>query len=226
MFILGEIFMKKLNLYFIRHGQTILNKYNRMQGWCDSPLTEQGLQQANKTGEFLQEISFQAAYSSDTMRSSKTAEIILEKNKHETPILKTTKYFREEFYGYFEGADSDQTWFETFMPISGYSTFHEFVKEHDISETKDRLKSIDPFNDAENDQEFWDRLNLGFEKLLDENNDGDTVLIVSHGTTIRSLAAKADKNIDISKGPGNASISKFNLTEQGLSITEYNKLPK
>ena len=27
-------------LYMVRHGQTILNSYNRLQGWCDSPLTE------------------------------------------------------------------------------------------------------------------------------------------------------------------------------------------
>lgn len=30
---------KKLSLYFIRHGQTYLNKYGRMQGWSDAPLT-------------------------------------------------------------------------------------------------------------------------------------------------------------------------------------------
>lgn len=40
--------MKQLKLYFVRHGQTIFNKYNRMQGWSDSPLTEKGTQTPTK----------------------------------------------------------------------------------------------------------------------------------------------------------------------------------
>lgn len=31
-----------INVYFVRHGQTYLNLYHRMQGWSDSPLTERG----------------------------------------------------------------------------------------------------------------------------------------------------------------------------------------
>ena len=27
-------------LYLMRHGQTLFNTLNRIQGWCDSPLTE------------------------------------------------------------------------------------------------------------------------------------------------------------------------------------------
>ena len=29
-------------LYLMRHGQTLFNTLNRIQGWCDSPLTEKG----------------------------------------------------------------------------------------------------------------------------------------------------------------------------------------
>ena len=28
--------------YLMRHGQTLFNTLNRIQGWCDSPLTEKG----------------------------------------------------------------------------------------------------------------------------------------------------------------------------------------
>lgn len=41
----GEKFMA-INVYFVRHGQTYLNLYHRMQGWSDSPLTEKGLADA------------------------------------------------------------------------------------------------------------------------------------------------------------------------------------
>ncbi|MDK6292868.1 phosphoglycerate mutase family protein, partial [Aerococcus urinae] len=37
---------KGVSIYFMRHGQTYLNKYNRMQGWCDAPLTDQGIRDA------------------------------------------------------------------------------------------------------------------------------------------------------------------------------------
>ena len=38
--------MKK-TLYLMRHGQTLFNVEHKIQGWCDSPLTEQGIKQAN-----------------------------------------------------------------------------------------------------------------------------------------------------------------------------------
>lgn len=31
--------MKK-TLYLVRHGQTMFNRQKRIQGWCDSPLTD------------------------------------------------------------------------------------------------------------------------------------------------------------------------------------------
>ena len=38
--------MATFSVYMIRHGQTYFNKYRRMQGWCDSPLTAVGEQDA------------------------------------------------------------------------------------------------------------------------------------------------------------------------------------
>ena len=29
-------------IYLIRHGKTFINKYNKMLGWCDTPLTAEG----------------------------------------------------------------------------------------------------------------------------------------------------------------------------------------
>ena len=44
--------MKK-DLYLMRHGQTLFNVRRKIQGWCDSPLTELGKQQALKAKENL-----------------------------------------------------------------------------------------------------------------------------------------------------------------------------
>ena len=45
-------------IYLVRHGQTILNRYNRMQGWCDSPLTQKGIEDAHEAGRRLKKIRF------------------------------------------------------------------------------------------------------------------------------------------------------------------------
>lgn len=37
---------KKVTLFLTRHGKTMLNTTGRMQGWCDSPLTPDGVKVA------------------------------------------------------------------------------------------------------------------------------------------------------------------------------------
>ena len=44
---LGSVLIKKFTVYLIRHGETYLNKYDRMQGWADAPLTPQGIEDAH-----------------------------------------------------------------------------------------------------------------------------------------------------------------------------------
>ncbi|MCI8606749.1 MAG: histidine phosphatase family protein [Hungatella sp.] len=44
--------MKKVTFYYVRHEETLFNVLNRMQGWCDSPLTEKGVSHA-KEARFL-----------------------------------------------------------------------------------------------------------------------------------------------------------------------------
>ena len=44
--------MKK-TFYLMRHGKTLFNVRRKIQGACDSPLTEQGIIQAKEAGERL-----------------------------------------------------------------------------------------------------------------------------------------------------------------------------
>ena len=65
-------------IYLVRHGQTLFNVHHKIQGTCDSPLTELGRAQATAVRQyFLQkEISFDAAFCSKQERASDTLEII------------------------------------------------------------------------------------------------------------------------------------------------------
>lgn len=65
-----------LNVYLLRHGQTAWNADgNRYCGRTDLPLTEKGLEQAYLAGAQLQNISFNAVYSSPLERAYRTAQI-------------------------------------------------------------------------------------------------------------------------------------------------------
>lgn len=221
-----RIDMKTVEVYFVRHGQTFFNRYNRMQGWSDSPLTEQGWQDAKVTGQRLANIPFTAAYSSDTTRAFNTANTIVHSNKSPGLTVKQLPEFREEFYGYFEGADSAQTWFQVLKPISKARNFHDFLMNHDISESKNAVKAADPFQDAEDHQDFWKRLDKGFNYLKTHSQDQDKILVVSHGTTIRSIVARYAPDMDITTSPSNGSVTKLTIKDSQISVDYFNQIEK
>ena len=66
-----------MNLYLVRHGQSIPNLENRHSGWTQLPLTEQGFADARRAGERLRGISFDRIYSSDLCRAIQTAQTAL-----------------------------------------------------------------------------------------------------------------------------------------------------
>lgn len=114
-----------LHLHLVRHGQTYFNRYNRLQGWSNSPLTESGVADAVKAGERLKGLTFAAAYCSDTTRAQQTAEKILDINEaagNPRPALVTDMHFREQFYGYYEGLDMAMAWYAAGAPHASKPT--------------------------------------------------------------------------------------------------------
>ena len=49
-----------VTFYITRHGETQFNVENRVQGWCDSPLTAKGIYDAYKLGQGLAGVDFVA----------------------------------------------------------------------------------------------------------------------------------------------------------------------
>ncbi|WP_461225227.1 histidine phosphatase family protein [Lacticaseibacillus suihuaensis] len=217
--------MKTVTVYLVRHGQTWFNKFNKMQGWSDSPLTESGLADGRRAGEALKHITFTHAYSSDTMRASNTAKLVLANNFNTHVTLTTTPLFREQFYGYYEGEDSAKAWYAVGAP-HGARTFKDLIAQFGVDATKDFMHEADPFHDAEDALTYWTRLQKGFKMLRDENQNGDNVLLVTHGTTIRSIIDKfgKDDGFVVTDSPRNGSISKIALTDEGVKVLSYNQL--
>lgn len=67
-----------LHIYLMRHGETLFNTRRVEQGQCDSPLTENGIHQAEAAGLYFRRhhISFDARYASALERACDTMEII------------------------------------------------------------------------------------------------------------------------------------------------------
>ena len=69
-----------LKLYITRHGRTEWNTIGRLQGWLDSPLTEEGIKRAERLSKRLENIDFDSIYSSSQKRALDTAHILNKKN--------------------------------------------------------------------------------------------------------------------------------------------------
>ena len=73
-----------MKLYLIRHGESEANAKRVHAGWHTVHLTERGIKQAKKIGEYLNGISFDKIYSSDLVRAMETAEAALPESEYET----------------------------------------------------------------------------------------------------------------------------------------------
>ena len=221
-----------LHLHLVRHGQTYFNRYNRLQGWSNSPLTESGLADADRAGEKLRDLDFAAAYCSDTTRAQQTAERILDINQtagHSRPSLVSDMHFREQFYGYYEGLDMAMAWYAAGAP-HGVKTYNQIVERYGLAASRDFLKEADPFHDAESDDEYWERVQGAFELIAanPDLKDGDDVLQISHGNTLLSLAHRfGGPDLDLSERPANGSVTVLDFDTakpfaQAVTITAYN----
>lgn len=84
----------------MRHGQTLFNKLEKIQGACDSPLTSDGIEQAKVAKKYfeLNQIKLENFYSSTQERASDTLEIIIGNNDY-----RRKKGLKEWNFGTFEG---------------------------------------------------------------------------------------------------------------------------
>lgn len=87
-------------IYLIRHGETVDNARQIMQGQTQGELNERGKEQALQVAERLSTEAIDAVVASDLHRAIQTAEIIA--NPHRLPVT-TTPLLRERDWGSFTG---------------------------------------------------------------------------------------------------------------------------
>lgn len=215
-------------LYVVRHGQTIFNALNKMQGWSDTPLTTEGAEDIKSLGRGLKDIDFTAAYSSDLGRTIRTAQIILsEKGQDDLNIIELEN-LRESCFGIYEGMPGDEAW-EDAAKKSGYHSFQDMLKERSHQTVGKMLNAIvkaDTSNLAEDIHTVRSRVTKQLTDLTEatKRNGGGNILVVSHGVSIMSFVTGLIEAPIPKDGLHNGSVTKVRYQNGQFMIEEFNEI--
>lgn len=157
-----------VKLFLIRHGQTRWNLEGRYQGDRDIELTAAGIRQAELAAAYLSRVSFAGVYASPLMRTMKTAGII---NGDRGLEIREMEGLKEVDFGRWEGMK--------FQDIDDkYGTDYQRWLD-------------DPYSNrptgGEDFRELTGRTVSSVERIVEENEDGSNVAVVTHGGVILSL---------------------------------------
>lgn len=159
-------------LTLLRHGESQWNLENRFTGWVDVDLTSKGEAEATRAGATLSTIPFDVVFTSVLTRAIRTADIALsEAGRTAIPIFRS-EALNERHYGDLQGLNKAET-AEKF----GADQVHTWRRSYDIAppngeSLKDTRIRVLPYFDAE---------------IAPRLRNGENVLIVAHGNSLRSL---------------------------------------
>lgn len=212
-----------MEVFLIRHGETVYNELEKIQGWTDSPLTNRGIEEARIVGRSLAHVKFQAIYTSDIGRAVKTAEIVSELNLVSQVVHpKPTSDFREEFFGSFEGKDYYKTW-RILAGEVGLTSFHQVVEKYSLDFARDLVHKNDITKAAENSTMFWTRICHGLGRIYKTHDVKDRVLLVTHSNVIRSIVERfGEGDFDLGFDVKNASVTKLRMENpKSIYVTDF-----
>lgn len=186
-----------MKLYLMRHGETLFNTQNRVQGWCDSPLTPKGIEQAQKVQAYFKQegLAFDAVYSSTQERATDTAKLVAPDQE-----VVQLKGLKEMHFGAFEA--QPETLLPKFRP--GARSFEDLLVPYggeSITELGDRvLETV--LTTAEKEQK----------------QGAKTLLMVSHGAALWSLIVKLDLPFPEGLGFANCNVCVYDYQQGELDL--------
>jgi broad specificity phosphatase PhoE len=156
--------MKTVTFHYVRHGQTVYNLEHITSGWTNSDLTELGKQQAGEARDLLAAVPLRRAYVSPLGRTRQTAAIVLAGRNVPVTYLDDLK---EVHFGRFEG---------------------ERVEDHPEVWQLNRTGEVDWSQyGGESPRQVTARIDRAFSAMMAAAQDGDQLLVVSHGMYFRYL---------------------------------------
>ncbi|UCD07964.1 MAG: histidine phosphatase family protein [Dehalococcoidales bacterium] len=194
-------------LLLVRHGLTDHNVDRRVAGYTDVSLNEEGLQQVEKLNGRLADEKIDAVYSSDLQRAVDTAKGSVSGRDIE---VVTCYELREMNFGEAEEM-----------------TFTEMNEKYpDLARSVMNVDSGLSFPGGESFADFVERVRE-FLKRLEKFNEDHTVLVVSHGATLRVIICELlgiDPNHWYQLGIDNASLSVVNTYGHRTILNSLNEI--
>lgn len=189
-------------LIILRHGESQWNKENKFCGWIDIPLSIKGQQEAQYAAELIHSHNLDPdiIYTSKLTRSIETGLLILQKmNKIWIDHIKTWR-LNERHYGKYQGRDKHDVYLELgsnkerFQYIRrNYHGIPPLIPLGEDMSIDDRYNDVvnrDVLPRGESLEMVMKRLIPFFQyEILDQQmiQLNKTVLIVTHGSIVRSL---------------------------------------
>jgi broad specificity phosphatase PhoE len=149
-------------IYFVRHGESEANiGIFRSADDHSTLLTENGRQQARKTGEYLKDRSIELIVSSPFVRTVDTANIIASSISYSSKNIVTNPLFTEREFGIYYGRANDE-----FLANLDNNKWHESI---------------------ETTKELHRRIREGLKWL--KSQGANSIVLVSHGAAGRMIQA-------------------------------------
>lgn len=114
-----------MEIYIVRHGQTVWNASNRLQGRADIELNERGRALAGETGRSLEQTAFDKIYSSPLIRAYETACLI--RGYRNIPIIRDDR-LKELSFGIYEGRNFKELLADTSDPFHYFLNVPSFMR--------------------------------------------------------------------------------------------------
>jgi broad specificity phosphatase PhoE len=157
-------------LLLVRHGRSVMNAQQRLQGWLDSPLDDVGRVQAQATAHRLRRESPEILYTSTLSRAAETAHIIAQELG--IPVVPDER-LKERDLGQLSGLSNDEI----------QERFAEWVHRRQTE------AQYVPPPGAEATEGFSERVRQVVRDIVERHPHG-TVGVVSHGGVIGMVVSQ------------------------------------
>ena len=174
-----------MKIYIMRHSETDWNRQHRIQGRTDTHLNISGMNIAAMAGDGMKDIPIDLCFSSPLMRAQETAALVVARNPHFVKggsRIITDERLLEICFGIWEGKDGS----DSAMGIDR-AQFREFFTNLDSGFCPEGAER--PADVIARSQDFLNDL------LSRKDLEDKTILVVSHGFTIRCMLSRFHDNL-------------------------------
>lgn len=200
-----------MELYIVRHGETVWNSKKLLQGSEDIELNENGRILAGKTGENLETVHFDKIYSSPLIRAYETACLI--RGHRNIPIIRDDR-LRELGFGVNEGKNFSKLLADESDP------FHHFFNRPDLYVAPENGETLEAL--CLRAKEFLETV------IEPEASACSRIMIVAHGAMNKALMCHIKNHgIDQFWSGGlqkNCNVIIVKLEENGYTVIDETKL--